>query len=215
MEDGRPFCPNCNAPQIRVRGLAGQSELPPLPEMPGEVLPPTESVLPRSWPAQPVPPPLGVQWPQALPSAAIAGFLLAIAMAVPFATPFLLMVASGGFAVALYARRSALPVSPRMGARVGLLGGLFSWMIMAAVLAMEIAFGGGHLIGMLRDALQQQFTGNSDPRAQEVLEKLNTPGGMTVLVAAGMLIFLIVVLIAGAAGGAIGASLLGKSRRKE
>jgi hypothetical protein len=68
---------------------------------------------------------------------------------------------------------------------------------------------------MLRDALQQQFTGNSDPRAQEVLEKLNTPGGMTVLVAAGMLIFLIVVLIAGAAGGAIGASLLGKSRRKE
>jgi hypothetical protein len=155
-----------------------------------------------------------VQWAQALPSAAVAGFLLAIAMAVPFATPLLLMVASGGFAVALYTKRSGSPVPPRMGARVGLLGGLFSWMVMATVIAGEIAFGGGHLIGILRDALQQQIAGNSDPRAQEILNRLNSPGGMTVLVAAGMLVFLILVLIAGATGGAVAASLFGKSKPK-
>jgi hypothetical protein len=139
---------------------------------------------------------------------------MAMALAVPFATPFLLMVASGGFAVALYTKRSPTPVTRRVGVRLGLLGGLFSWVIMVAVLAMEIVLGGGHLIGVLRDALQQQIASSSDPRAQEILDKLNSPGGMTALLAIGMLLFLVFVLFAGGMGGAIAASLFGKSKRK-
>lgn len=168
----------------------------------------------RTWSEQPPQPP-GVHWSQALTSAALAGVLLAVALTLPFASRLLLMVASGGLVVALYAKRSASPVTRRLGVRLGLLGGLFSWAIMVAVLAMEIAFGGGDLISTLRDALQQQIANSSDPRAQEILAKLNSPGGMTALLAVGVLLFLIFVLFAGGVGGALAASLFGKSKRKD
>jgi hypothetical protein len=58
----------------------------------------------------------------------------------------------------------------------------------------------------------EQVASNPDPRAQQLLATLNSPGGMAVLAAVGMLLFLVAALVCGAIGGAIGALLMRSSK---
>jgi len=138
-----------------------------------------------------------------------------MALAVPFASPFLLMLAAGVLTVVLYAKRSQAQLTRGSGARVGAAGGLLGWAILLFIFLLELSLGGGRLVSGLREAIQQQLANNPDPRAQEVLTTLNSPGGMAVMVVLGMLLFLAVALLCGAIGGAIGASLVRRSQNTD
>jgi uncharacterized protein YneF (UPF0154 family) len=156
-----------------------------------------------------------IRWPEALRSAALGGMLLTVALVVPFGSPLLLMLAAGGLTVTLYARRVQVSPTRGLGARIGATGGLFGWLMLLLILLLEATLGGGHLVSALREAVQQQIANNPDPRAQQVLAALNSPAGLAVVVTFGMLFFLVVALICGALGGALGAYFFSRFRDKE
>jgi len=215
VEDGVAFCLHCGAPQIRISGLRPQQEnsLPagertdqltsPLPDAFGELPPVAESLRFRQ--------PSGVRWPEAARSAFLAGCLLTLAMAVPYAAPlawfFVATIAAGGLAAALYARRSRLALTPARGARLGMLGGLAGWVTWVTICVLVLSLGGGQLIAGLRQAMQQKLAASSSPQAQVIL---SSPGGMATILVLSSLMVLVIVLICSAIGGAVGAKLFGK-----
>jgi hypothetical protein len=206
VEDGTPFCPGCEAPQIRVILPEHTAAQPAVTGLPVQ----TE----RS--AAPLYTPVAgnkVQWRLALPGSAIAGFLLAMAMLVPFISPFLLMIFAGGLAAALYAHRSPLPIRAGQGARVGALGGLIGFVVLAMLTGLQIAIGGGRVVAELKRAMSDQIARNPDPRVQILMDKMAEPGGLTFILVVGGIVFLLAVLVCTGVGGAIAGAFLGKKRR--
>lgn len=210
VEDGVAFCPNCNAPQIRISAgiLNRPAPPPPAPDSVDNAATGFQSS--TAVPAQPV-----VEtpvWSDAVPGAVVAGALLAAASLVPFAAPLLLMLAAGGFSVVFYSRRSQTRLTPRAAARVGAMGGLVGFIFLVVMLAVTMAASGGRMVEMLRQAMIERMGPNPPQQAQEVMEKLMTPGGMATVIAFGLLVFLVVLLVASAAGGALLSSLLGRRK---
>ncbi len=204
VEDGLPFCPNCGAPQIRVALPEEQPATPPLPPgTPAEMQPPATSL------RTPPPPPPGVDWSHAVPAAAIAGFVLAIAWVIPFLGFLFWMVAGGILAVALYRRRAPhAPLTPALGARVGAVGGVFGFAVFSGLFAMELLVArGGRFREMLQQVVQQAAQRNADPRAQQMMQQMMTPAGLAALITVVMVILLIGFLALSSLGGAIGAWL--------
>lgn len=137
---------------------------------------------------------------------------MAAASLIPFAAPLLLMLAAGGFTVVFYTRRSQTRLTPRAAARVGAMGGLVGFVLLVAMLAATMAASGGRMVEMLRQAMIERMGSSPPAQAQEVMDKLMTPSGMATVIIFGLFVFLIVVLIASAAGGAIVSSLLGRRK---
>jgi hypothetical protein len=199
VEDGIAFCPNCSAPQIRV--AAAEFSTPSLSGFPAQSL---------AYAA-----PGAIQWPQALPSAALAGLIAALLMFVPLGAFGIGMIASGVLAVLFYRRRRlAIALTPSAGAKLGALSGIFGFGIFGFFTALEVLVfhSGGQLRTALLEAVQQSAARTSDPQAQQVLEYLKTPPGLTLVMAMGLIVMLVFFLLLSTAGGAITASLL---RRRE
>jgi len=123
---------------------------------------------------------------------------------------FLLLLASGVFAVHLYQRRSGMRVEIRGGLKMGWLAGLFCFVLFAVLLAISVAL----LAALLRDGslaamYRQQMAamGVSEDRIQQAMEMLRSPVQMLSLLA----YLFVFSTFTPAAGGAIGARLLGKS----
>jgi len=220
VEEGTAFCRQCGAPQIRVATAQEEPASPPLPPgTPDDAQPPAQPVVLGAQGAAAAAP-AGVEWSQALPAAAAAGVVLALAWAVP-ALGFALWVVAGGFVgVAIYRHRApAAALTPRLGARIGAIAGLFGFGVFVLVLAVNLLFGGsGKFRDLLHQIVQQAVARNPDPRAQQAMQQMMTPAGLALLVTFGMIVFLIVFLLFSSAGGALGAWLIGgkgRQRRKQ
>ncbi len=205
MEEGVPFCPECNAPQIRVGGTEPATPSLP-PGTPGEIQPPAQPVILGHAPAQPA-----IDWSKALPSAAIAGVLIMLALVVPLAIFFLWMLAGGALAVALYRRRNPGPISPGAGARIGAISGLFGYIIFALTysIMLLVTRGGGTLRDELMRRIQEVASRNPDPQAQEMMHRLMMPESLAFIIAIGLVLFLFAFLALSSIGGALGAKLFG------
>jgi hypothetical protein len=119
------FCPHCNAPLIRV---AVAETVPSFRTIEGEV---SSSISYLSAPAS------RIDWAQAVPAAALAGFIGAILTVIPVATFGLGMFIGGALSVVLYRRRRFMAdVTPGMGARLGIVSGLFGFAILTVPLAL-------------------------------------------------------------------------------
>jgi hypothetical protein len=203
VEDGTPFCPRCNAPQIRVAG-------------PEPVVSPAEAtpeVAIEHYKSQ-APLPSALEWSQALPSAAIA--VLVATFVIGFSkSPGLGMLAAGFLAVVLYRRRCpAVHVTAGMGARLGALTGALAFTVVAAILALWGALRSGKEIHDAYLIFFQQNAGQtSDPRVQQVLELFNTPEGFTFIIIFSLVMTLIAFLIFSSLGGTIAAFLLHRKER--
>ncbi len=168
-------------------------------------------------PAEPVPfshfHGAGIDWQQAWPSVLLAGGFAGLVSFLPFiGIGFFLWVAAGGaWAISLYHHRApAAMISRRLGWRLGAVTGLVSFAIFAAGYAVGIAFFG---IGpQLRDALLKSFADaaaqSASPQSQQVLDFVHTPGGFATVVTIMTALFLVIFLLCGALGGALGASFL-------
>jgi ABC-type antimicrobial peptide transport system permease subunit len=128
------------------------------------------------------------------------------------------MLAGGWLAVLLYRRRSPLllmssTIGGKVGALAGLLGFLFFGVLTSSFLTIEtvVLHRGDELRAMLRSLLQQSVANNQDARSQMLLQWMQTPEGLTLLVAASMFLFLIAFLLLSTAGGIFAAS---SSRRR-
>lgn len=208
MQEGTAFCPQCNAPQIRV--AVPESLMPP-PGRPGE----EEAVSPSySYPIAP----LGtrIDWSQALPATALAGLIAAILMLTPLMVFGLGMLIGGSLSVVFYRRRNpvaniTLGVGSRLGMVCGVLGGcIFTVLLSARTILL-------HEWGQVRDkaleVVAQAAARNPDPQAAQALEFFKTDQGIALLVASAWIGTLVAFVIFSGLGGAIGAALTGRKQR--
>ena len=201
MEDGTAFCPQCNAPQIRVMSDGGAE-----PAIAGEV------VAPRSYASAA---PNAIQWAHAFPATALAGLIAALVMFTPLGAFGIGMLAAGSLAVVFYQRRNpATTLTPRMGAKLGLLSGTLGFGMFAIFtsVAMLISRSGGQLRATLLQMIEQSAARNPDPEVQQMMQYLKSPSGLVLVMILGLAVMFIIFLILSSIGGALGAVLL---RRRE
>ena len=130
------------------------------------------------------------------------------------------MLGAGALAVALY--RTRVPgtlVTPGMGMKIGALAGLFGFGVNAGV-SMTSFFAlrtNGNFRHAMEEQMQKQMASNPDPKVQEMVQRLldwmSTPQGAVTLVAIMLVIMAIVFVLFTAAGGALGASIMGRRRQ--
>jgi hypothetical protein len=199
VEDGTAFCPHCNAPQIRV---GGESAAQP-------------ADIPYPYPLSATAPAGSIQWPQALASSALAGFLAAVLMLIPLGAFGLGILAAGILSVLFYHRKTPVAnITPGVGARLGALSGMLGFSMFAILTAVEslVFRSGGELRAALLAAIEKSAARSSDPQAQQMINYLKSPPGLALVMAVGLLVMLFAFLIFSTLGGVIGAILL---RRKD
>ncbi len=187
---------------------------PPLPPgTPEQLQPPAQPV---TLPAQPVAPPAPtrIEWHTACPGAIAAAVLLAICWMIPGASLCLWTVAGGALAVLLYQRRRQGSVTPGLGARLGAVTGFLAFIVFAIVTSLELlATRGGAMRTVLTQVMQQAAARNPNPEVQQMIERMNSPEGLALLVTIGMILVFVGFLAFSAIGGAIGAALFGRREK--
>jgi hypothetical protein len=198
------FCPHCNAPLIRV---AVAETVPSFRTIEGEVSSPISYL---SAPAS------RIDWAQAVPAAAVAGFIGAILTVIPVATFGLGMFIGGALSVVLYRRRRFMAdVTPGMGARLGIVSGLFGFAILTVPLAVGLAFFhmGDELRARMVVMVEQAAARSSDPQMQQIVEMVKTPDGSALFLSVGLILTFVAFVVVCGLGGAAGAALLRRKQR--
>jgi len=211
VEDSSPFCPGCEAPQIRFSGRE--------PYLDAVVVVGSATVAPApvrvedgySGPQ----PPTGLKLRPALPSALNAGAIAAVLSALPLGAGFIFALPLAGFLCVLFYRRrsSAEEPSPGAGFRLGAVAGLFGFVFFVILMAGEMV--GFHAQNEPRDAViqavHQAQARAADPQAREMLDYFLTPPGIVFIMIFGFIFMGITFVLLSGVGGAISAALL---RRK-
>lgn len=222
IDEGIAFCPHCGAPQIRV--VPPEENMPATPtsapNAPGEFPSPAQSP-PWSQNALRYGPNTGIQWDLAWQGALLAGAGAAVLTAIPYVSLgcCLWMLGAGAICVAFYQRRvPGTVITPGMGMKLGALAGVFAFAINALVTTLSfVAFrSSGDFRRTLQEQMDKQIAGASDPKAQEIMQKMfdwiNTPQGMATFMVLLLVVLAIMFVLFTAAGGALGASTFGKRR---
>ena len=211
LEEGRPFCPHCGAPQIRV--LVAE------PATAGAFAEGAASAsLPAALPASETVPVLAVSgsWSQALKPCALAAIVTTLLMFLGL-HPLVAMFSAGFLAVVFYRQRNAgSAITPLSGGKLGALGGFFCF----ALLALLVAF--ASMVPELRTRFREGIIENADKWAaahggdaqvQAALEQMKTPEGFIMMMILGGILLLVCSIILGAVGGAMGGGIFGRRDR--
>jgi hypothetical protein len=210
VEEGRPFCPHCAAPQIRV---VLPEPVPTAGSFAEAISTSNEHVdLPAS---QTVPVlALPMQWSQALKPCALAAIVASLLMSMGL-NPFVAMFSVGFLAVVFYRQgRREVNVKARTGAALGSLSGLL-WFAMSAILETSlilVTHKGGELRAELLSRVQQAASQTSDPQVVAVFDRLKTPDGLQMLMLLGIIFALLASIVLGALGGAVAGTIFKRRR---
>lgn len=218
VEDGRPFCPECHAPQIKVplRPPTAPVTEPLPPGTPEDVQPPAEPMVserrlvPRERDR--------LQWRPAFGAALMAGLLAAVGSSIPIVPlAMLCMFAAGGLAVTLYRRRAGhVAVTPWMGAKLGVMAGGTGFGLLAVLSTIRLfaASERTELRAAFRDKMQEAMAASADPGVRQAMAEFRdyiaTDRGLIVMVLVFVTIAAVFFLIISALGGALGATLFGR-----
>jgi ribosomal protein L40E len=200
------FCPHCGAPQLRFE-------------------PSDEAAAPVSNPRLNITGlgPDSISWRQAVLSAVVVAVPVGILSSVlDFGT--LWVIGGGIIVISLYRRRTGLPVSGRMGWRIGGLLGVLIAMVFTVLSASKLllqryVFHDSHELDDRIHQLVQQMTdqlSRSDPQTTilmaPVMQFWHSPDGAAALILSATVASALSMLLFAAAGGAIGAriSVFGK-----
>jgi len=208
LEEGRPFCPHCMAPQIRVlveepvMVAAHFSE----PASAADSLPASETV-----PVLAVP----MGWSQALKSCALAAVVASVLMGLGL-YPWVAMVSVGFLAVIFYRQgHPATGIRAATGARLGALSGLL-WFAMSSLLeafAVLVLHKGPEVQKALSEALEQFSKRTSDPQTLAMFERFKTPQGHEFLMLLILVMGFFTAIILAAIGGALCGAVLGRRNK--
>ena len=208
VEEGVPFCPHCSAPQIRV--VIAEPAPPPL-AFASAATSQDAAVLPAS---QTVPVlALPMQWSQALKPCALAA-LVAFLIGLWSQSVIVAMLAAGFLAVIFHGRpRSGTPLRASEAARLGALAGILCSVIVS------LFMGFAATVPDVRAKMQDECIASAqklsawfpaNPAIQEQIDELKTPRGFVMaLIKAGIVLFVLSIVLAGA-GGALGGAMLGR-----
>jgi hypothetical protein len=215
VADGKPFCAQCGAPQIRVAVPEPAPAAAPSATDSTNIIPalPHAQGLLRDLNVPPIP---SVEWPRALPLCAMAALIAAVIMSLGLMIPLLAALGAGFLAVNLYHRRSAAwAVNARSGARLGAVCGAMFFAI-AAVLqtaVMALLHTQGQIREKIMDSLQLAATRSNDPQVQIAFDQLKTPEGIALMMVLGLLALFVVSIAAGSLAGALTGAFLGRGKR--
>jgi hypothetical protein len=211
IEDGKPFCSQCGAPQIRVTlpeppaalVLAGDGTVAAGEVEVGAVLPGIAvNSLPESWSRDMKPCSL---------AAALALVLTFLGL-----NPFVAALGTGVLAVALSRRRSSgTVIRPAAGARLGAIGGLvlFGMSTIFETLAVAVLHRGAELRSEMMDKIQQAAARYPGPQVQPFLDFARSPGGFAFMMVASVIFGLVAFIALGSLGGALCARFMGRRGR--
>jgi hypothetical protein len=206
VEEGRPFCPQCGAPQIRVviPEAAG-----PSPATMSEISAgPGETKL--DYPILPVTLSRG----DTLQSCALAAGSATVLMFLGL-TPLVAAVAAGFLSVVFLRRRHTASMQLGAGARLGSLSGMFLFFI-AGVLETLVIFAThrtAEIQAEMLERIQQAAARYPAPEVQPFLDFAKSPNGFTFMLVGSLIFGFLAFLALGAVGGALGAALFGRRSR--
>jgi hypothetical protein len=211
LEEGRPFCPHCMAPQIRV--VVAQPVAAAAPFSEAASLPQSESPLPAS---QTVPVlALPMHWSQAIKPCALAALVASVLMLLGL-HPLVAMFAVGFLAVVFYRQgHPGTEISSWAGARLGALSGLL-WFATSAVLEALVVLlmhKGPEVQKTLLQAVDQAASRTSDPQVLAVFDRFKSPDGLQLLMVFFLIFGFFTAVILGAAGGALSGAVLGRRNK--
>jgi hypothetical protein len=212
LEEGRVFCPHCRAPQIRVAVADPVAAIPAdSPVQPGQL------AASQTVPVLAVP----MRWDQAAQPCAVAAFIGALGMVLRLIVPVVAVIGAGFLAVALYRRRNPeIALRARTGARLGGVCGFFCFGITAILGALRVTIlhegaqvraAVGEIRAALLQNLQLQAGRYSAEQLQASLDFVRSPGGLVVMLSFLFLLALILFILMGMLGGALGG--VGTGRR--
>jgi hypothetical protein len=208
IEDGKAFCSQCGAPQIRVATAESPAVIADFsPAMVsgtdssfgGGALP----ALPTRW--------SGTLRPCAL-AAAVAVGLMFLGM-----NPFVSALGAGFLAAAFSQRRTpGLPIGSAYGARLGAFSGLllFAMSTLLEALVVALLHKGPEVQAQMMEKLQQVGTRYPGPQVEPFLEFVKSPGGFAFMVVFSLFFGLVAFLVMGAVGGAISAAFVGRRKQR-
>jgi hypothetical protein len=198
VEDGRPFCPQCRAPQIHVQVAAPDAEIagglnPALDELSQEI--PVETRLASSQTRQ-VSSGSTMDRRIAVRAALQAGVLgVFIGM-----IPFLGIVLTGALAVFFYRRENGFALPAALGSRLGGAAGVVVFAINALLITIRIFV--FHAQQEYTDyilKIAQRFGANAaDPDIQAGIHNLFTPTGLAITLFFGMIFTVVLASVGGA-----------------
>ncbi len=216
IEDGKPFCAQCGAPQIRVatpelsaEPVAGNV---PANDAAAFSLDPPRVPASLNTPALSI----GVQWPRAFRVCAVAALISAVTMSLRLMVPLLAVLAAGCLAVILYHYRNPIwKASARSGAQLGAVTAALSSAVIAifSAIAFAILQTGGPLREQALDAFQQMASRSNDPQVQATLDLLKKPEGLAPKLIVAMVGFFLISVAAGSIAGALTGAFLNRKNR--
>jgi len=212
VEDGKPFCSQCGAPQIRVMMPDAAAELAPASAGAATAL--ARGEVDPVFPGVPVDA-LPARWSQTTQSCALAAGV-AVVLAFLGLNPFVGALGAGIMAVAFSRRRSlGTVIRPTAGARLGALSGLlfFAASTMIEALAVAALHKGAEVRSQMMDKVQQAAARYPGPEVQPFLDFVKSPEGFAFMVVASLIFGCLAFVILGSVGGSLGALVLGRNDR--
>jgi hypothetical protein len=206
VQEGIAFCPQCNAPQIRV---AVPESLTPSPAILGR-----EPAFPSS-PYLISPRAIGIDWAQALPATSLAGLIAAVLMMTPLAAFGLGMLIGGSLSVVFYRRRNPVAnITPGMGWRLGMASGVLGGCVFSVMVCVQafLRHEWGEIRQKVIEVVEQTAARNPDAQTQQAIEFFRTDQGIALIMTSGLVITLVALVIVSGLGGALGAAMF---RRKQ
>lgn len=210
VEEGRPFCPHCGAPLIRVIVAEPVAAVAGLASAGAGSQDSSELSSSQTVPVLALP----FGWSQALKPCALAA-LVALGLMMLGLHPFVAMLSVGFLAVVFYRQnRRGLSIRGTTGAGIGALGGLL-WFAMAAileVLMIVVTNKGAEVQAELLAKLDQAAKQTTDPQVLAWFDKMKSPGGLELLMISGIIFAFFASIVLAGLTGAICASLLGRRK---
>lgn len=205
VDNNSPFCPACEAPQIRFEPRESSQDavrlhpatVPPAPIVVGAPAPaPYRAVTSASERRR---------WLRAAIYAAAIGALLG---PVPYGL-LIGMPLVGILAVRFYRSGFVRGISPQQAFRLGALSGFFSFAMLAFVSAVTVVGLGGQteFRNRMLETVRQYQAANPDPQAQQVFQYFQTSQGMTVMIIGGMLFMCVLFVVVAGLAAMVSASL--------
>ncbi|MBI2682245.1 MAG: zinc ribbon domain-containing protein [Acidobacteriales bacterium] len=187
VDDGKPFCPQCNAPMVRV---SVEAETPPNPRPAATVNEERPSI----------------RWSSALPKCLASGiasiFILTILALIAEPLALLAVPIMSAFTVWWYGRGER--ISAGVGARLGAMTGFACFLVNTILAVAQFTANRAGFVNLMRETMDRSLAREPNPQTKEMVHKmLESPENVITLLAVVSVIILIIFLVLGVAGGAL------------
>lgn len=156
-----------------------------------------------------------IRWKLAWRPCALAALIGSASIALRLVFPVALL-GTGLLAVGLYRRRiPGIPIKAGAGAQLGAVSGLICFGIVAAFVSVALLVTdiGPKVREEVHEGMRQAAARSGDPQVQAAMENFKTPQGFAVFMAFCVVFLLVLFVVLGGAGGAVGAVFLSRRDR--